>query len=165
MIANRSAAMSKSPSAFTELMLGDEGTTKCLPGGYACLHIFDSYSSVNRRETMRAWPLGGAVYTCDVRRVEERSFEDKWPTNRKISPFGADLEEPKPPDLVEVGIEELRVIVGAEALIPSNYQYTFWLELCEVHIHPRQHHQGKARHNSKMCKWISELCDSMSTRE
>jgi hypothetical protein len=35
MIAKRSAAISKSPSALTAEMLGKEGTLKCSPGGKA----------------------------------------------------------------------------------------------------------------------------------
>lgn len=36
-IAKRSAAISKSPSALTAVMLGKEGTLKCSPGGKASI--------------------------------------------------------------------------------------------------------------------------------
>lgn len=38
-IAKRSAAISKSPSALTAVMLGKEGTLKCSPGGKASKKI------------------------------------------------------------------------------------------------------------------------------
>lgn len=65
MIASLSAAISKSPRAFTAVMFGSAGTLKCSPGGKACVML------VSVRRPLEREGAHLRADACFVRQVKE----------------------------------------------------------------------------------------------
>lgn len=94
----------------------ERGHNEVLPRGVCLLAYFRLVLECKQAGDETRFTRGWSSLRRDTIRTEARLFKRNSPTDRKVSPLRADLEQPKPPDLVEASIEELRVVIGSETL-------------------------------------------------
>jgi hypothetical protein len=137
MIAKRSAAISKSPSALTAVMLGKEGTLKCSPGGKAskkknsskihngikleiiyripaCIFLIHIQGLIDERRFVAFFDP--EEESLRKHKINKMIFTTLGRLYREVTPLCADLEEPKTPILINTGVSILIFVEGAKTL-------------------------------------------------